>query len=59
MEEQEKQVDGGVKSHYAGGGHIREQRLVEKRGRGAGKSTWNFKSQSLIHLFCILYSNAH
>lgn len=33
-------MDGGVRSHFAGGRHMREQRSVEKRGRGAGKSTF-------------------
>ncbi len=47
MEEQEKQVEGGVKSHCARGGLAREQRSVEKRGRGAGRSTKNFKILSL------------
>lgn len=51
MEEQEKQVEGGVKSHCAGGGLAREQRFVEKRGRGAGRSTKNFKIQSLKLFF--------
>ncbi len=51
MEEQEKQVEGGVKSHCAGGGLAREQRFVEKRGRGAGRSIKNLKIQSLKLFF--------
>ncbi|XP_050966605.1 sorting nexin-19a isoform X1 [Labeo rohita] len=50
VEEQEKQVDGGVKSHYAGGGHIREQRLVEKRGRGADTAL----ADIALNILCLL-----
>lgn len=52
MEEQEKLVD-GVRSHFAGGRPMREQRPVEKRGRGAGKST---SKAELENFFSILFS---
>lgn len=48
MEEQEKLVDGGVRSHFAGGRPMREQRPVEKRGRGAGKSTSKAKLENIF-----------
>lgn len=53
MEEQEKLVDDGVRSHFAGGRRMREQRPVEKRGRGAGKST---SKAELENSFSILFS---
>uniref|UniRef100_A0A8C2KLC0 Sorting nexin 19a n=1 Tax=Cyprinus carpio TaxID=7962 RepID=A0A8C2KLC0_CYPCA len=53
VEEQEKQVDGGVKSRYAGGGHMREQRSVEKRGRGADTAL----ADIALNILCLLMKN--
>uniref|UniRef100_A0A9J7ZWI6 Sorting nexin 19a n=1 Tax=Cyprinus carpio carpio TaxID=630221 RepID=A0A9J7ZWI6_CYPCA len=53
VEEQEKQVDGGVKSRYAGGGHMREQRSVEKRGKGADTAL----ADIALNILCLLMKN--
>ncbi|KAL1275183.1 hypothetical protein QQF64_027997 [Cirrhinus molitorella] len=50
VEEQEKQVDGDVRSHYAGRGHIREHRLVEKRGKGADTAL----ADIALNILCLL-----
>ncbi|XP_068077165.1 sorting nexin-19a isoform X1 [Danio rerio] len=50
VEEQEKQVDGGVRSHFAGGRHVREQRPVEKRGRGADTAL----ADIALNILCLL-----
>ncbi|XP_026067383.1 sorting nexin-19a [Carassius auratus] len=50
VEEQEKQVDGGVKSQYAGGRPMREQRLLEKRGRGADTTL----ADIALNILCLL-----
>lgn len=56
MEEQEKLVDGGVRSHFAGGRRMREQRSVEKRGRGAGKSTLKAELKISFFYFILKWS---
>ncbi|XP_059406752.1 sorting nexin-19a [Carassius carassius] len=50
VEEQEKQVDGGVKSQYAGGRPLREQRSLEKRGRGADTTL----ADIALNILCLL-----
>ncbi|XP_067262387.1 sorting nexin-19a [Chanodichthys erythropterus] len=50
VEEQEKLVDGGVRSHFAGGRHMREQRSVEKRGRGADTAL----ADIALNILCLL-----
>ncbi|XP_052412407.1 sorting nexin-19a [Carassius gibelio] len=50
VEEQEKQVDGGVKSQYVEGRPMREQRLLEKRGRGADTTL----ADIALNILCLL-----
>ncbi|XP_051748536.1 sorting nexin-19a isoform X1 [Ctenopharyngodon idella] len=50
VEEQEKLVDGGVRSHFAGGRRMREQRSVEKRGRGADTAL----ADIALNILCLL-----
>ncbi|CAM4542474.1 unnamed protein product [Leuciscus chuanchicus] len=50
VEEQEKLVDGGVRSHFAGGRPMREQRPVEKRGRGADTAL----ADIALNILCLL-----
>ncbi|XP_067294922.1 sorting nexin-19a [Pseudorasbora parva] len=50
LQEQEKLMDDGGRSHFAGGRHMREQRPVEKRGRGADTAL----ADIALNILCLL-----